>query len=177
MYKYDYETPLYPIREAAAAAGFELNTLRSLYRRGHFRIIGGEEAKSKGLAHTLNLRDIMHIAVAKQLMDVGVHPKDAYEAGVYFAHTGKGGSGWVGEPATGPVRDPAGMFSQGFTVLVYHPSTGSTRIVPMKDSLDFATLFIDQSTDGRVNPILVFLNDVERAVFIALNVRGKQITE
>lgn len=177
MFQYDYVTPLYPIREAAAAAGFELNTLRSLYRRGHFRIIGGEEAKAKGLGHALNLRDIMHVAVAKQLMDAGVHPKDAYEAGVIFAHTGKGQSGWVAEPGTGPVRNPAGMFDKGFTVLVYFPATGSNRIVPMKDSLDFSTLFIDPTSGARINPILVFLNDVERAVFTALNVRGKRIDE
>lgn len=158
----DYRTPIYPIRQAAAAAGFELNTLRSLYRRGHFRIIGGEEAKSRGLGHALNLRDIMHVAVAKRLMDVGVHPKDAFDAGTHFAHT-----------ASGATRDPAEMFDEGFTVLVYFVSTGSTRVVPMKDVLEFSTLFINRETGERENPLLILLNDVERDVFIALGVGSR----
>ncbi len=173
MFEYDYETPLYPVREAANAAGFELNTLRSLYQRGHFRVIGGEEAKARGLGRMLNLRDIMHVAVAKRLMDLGLHPKDAFEAGIYFAHTGTGGSGWVGDDTIELTREPAGVFGKGFTVLVHFPVTGSTRIVPMKDGLDFSTLFVDRSV-GRANPVLVFLNEVEHSVFTALGVVAKR---
>ncbi|WP_103729934.1 hypothetical protein [Novosphingobium sp. HII-3] len=182
MFHYDYETPKYPIREAAAAAGFQLNTLRSLYQRGHFRVVGGVEAQARGLGHTLNLRDIMHVAVAKRLMDVGVHAKDAFEAATRFAHTGTGGSGWAGEPMKGPFRVPAGMFSDGkaelFTVLIYFASSGQNRVVPMdKHVLDFSTLFINRETGQRENPLLIFLNDVERAVFTALNVRAERIDE
>ena len=182
MFPYDYETPKYPIREAAAAAGFELNSLRSLYQRGHFRVVGGVEAQARGIGASLNLRDIMHIAVAKRLMDVGVHPKDAFEAAMFFAHTGKGGSGWVGEPMQGPIRNPAGMFSNGrtelFTVLIYFASNNQSRIVPMeKQTLDFSTLFINRATGQRDNPVLIYLNDVERQVFLALDVRGTKIAE
>ncbi len=174
MFIYDYDTPLYPIREAAQAAGFELNTLRSLYQRGHFRIIGGEEAKARGLGHMLNLRDIMHVAVAKRLMDVGVHAKDAFEATISFAHMGSGGSGWVGEAMSGPVRDPAGMYDKGFTVLVYFPASGTARIVQMEQSLDFAALFVNPYSGARENPVLIFLNDVEHSVFCALGVTGRR---
>lgn len=156
----DYTTPLFPIREAAAAAGFEVNTLRSLYGRGHFRIIGGEAAKARGLANMLNLRDTMHIAVAKRLMDVGVHPKQAFEVGVSFAHSSYG------------ERLPAMLFDQrehGYTVLIFHPKSGQAQIVATEDGLDFAQLFFDPSTGRRDDAVAILLNDVELSVFRALH--------
>ncbi|MEK6722370.1 MAG: hypothetical protein AABZ04_02475 [Pseudomonadota bacterium] len=172
MFNYDYSTPRYPIREAAQAAGFELNTLRSLYQRGHFSIIGGEEAKARGLGHMLNLRDIMHVAVAKQLMEAGVHPKDAFQAAIHFAHVGSGGSGWVGEPMTGPTRLPAGLFDDGFTVLIYFAASQGVKIIQTNGALDFGTLFISPNGD-REPAIVICLNFVEHAVFCALGVTAK----
>lgn len=165
----DYQTPLYPIRQAAAAAGFEVNTLRSLFQRGHFEIVGGEEAKARGLGHTLNLRDVMQHAVSKRLMDMGVHARDAFKAARDFAHTASGGSGWVGGPMS-EGREPGGLYKTGFTVLVYFPASGTSRVVQMCDSLDFGTLFVNRQTSARENPILIYLNDVERDVFSALQV-------
>jgi hypothetical protein len=174
VFDYDYTSPLYPIREAAQAAGFELNTLRSLYQRGHFRIIGGEEAKARGLGAMLNLRDIMHVAAAKRLMDAGVHPRDAFEGTIKFAHTGDGGSGWVGEPMTGPTREPAGCYSDGFTAMIYYPSDGYTKIVPMdKNALGFSELFFNPRTGGEEVAVVVFLNTVEHSVFSALGVTAR----
>ena len=161
----DYDTPRYPIRQAAAAAGFELNTLRSLYQRGHFEIVGGEEAKARGLAAFLNLRDVMHIAVSKRLIDMGIHASDAFIAGKDFAHTSSGRD--AGQHAH---RLPAELYRGWFTVLVYHPALGSGRVLPMTDGLQFSDLFHDPHAGGRHNPVVIFLNDVEREVFTALNV-------
>lgn len=165
----DYEIARYPIRMAAAAAGFEVNTLRSLYQRGHFRIIGGEEAKARGLSAFLTLRDILCIAVAKRLIDAGGHPKAAFDAGVHFAHMGDGGS--IGTAhAHRPNRNPSEVYQDGFTVLIFFPSTGWAKIAPMAETLDFTTLFVNPQRSGRDKPILVLLNDVEREVFSALRV-------
>lgn len=171
----DYDSPRYPLRLGAQAAGFEVNTLRSLYQRGHFQIIGGEEAKARGLSAFLNLRDILCIAVAKRLIDAGAHPKAAFEAGKHFAHFSNGGSlGTAHEFRQG--RNPSEVYADGFTVMIFFPSTGFSKVVPMSDTLDFCTLFIDPSHNGRHNPILVLLNDVERAVFagLRLNFRPDQ---
>ncbi len=165
----DYDTPRYPIRQAAEAAGFEVNTLRSLYQRGHFRIIGGEEAKARGLSAFLNLRDILCIAVARRLIDTGAHPKAAFEAGVQFAHIGDGGSTGTAQ-APKSARNPGEVYADDFTVLVYYASTGRSKIVAMAGHLDFATLFTNPERAGRDNPTLIFLNDVEREVFFALRV-------
>lgn len=159
----DYDTPLYPIRQAAMAAGFELNTLRSLYQRGRFRVVGGEEAKARGLGHVLNLRDILTVAVAKRLMDAGAEPAAAFMAGVRFVHVGSGGS----------IRLPGEVHKNGFTVMVFFPSTGSDRIVSLKSSLPFAELFINPDTGKRDTPVVLLLNDVERDVFMALRIGAR----
>jgi hypothetical protein len=120
----DYDTPKYPIRDAASASGFSLNTLRSNYQRGWFRIIGGERAQGEGLPHMLSLRDVLHVAVAHRLWTAGVHPEIAFKAGINFAH-----SGGEDDAHDGLFRVPAGVFesSKARTFLLYHPSEAKSE--------------------------------------------------
>lgn len=161
----DYGTAKYTIREAAEASGFALNTLRSLYGRGHFRIVGGDDKKGRGLAAELTLPDVMCIAVAKVAIDAGVHPRAAFEAGMKFAYSSGGAVG----PNTG-LRLPSQLFGTGFTVLVCHPATGTSKIVNTVDGLSFTDLFHDAGFLGRHASVVILLNDVERAVFHAIGI-------
>lgn len=165
----DYETAKYTIRDAAEASGLPLNTLRSLYGRGHFRIVGGDDKKGRGLAAELTLPDVMCIAVAKVAIDAGVHPRVAFEAGMKFAYSSGGAVG----PNTG-FRLPSQLFSTGFTVLVCHPATGTAKIVNTTDGLSFIDLFHDDGFRGRHAAVVILLNDVERSVFYALNVGSEK---
>lgn len=168
----DYDTARYTFRQAAIAAGFEPNTLRSYYapNRAFFRIIGGEAAKAKGLAGLLSLRDVLHLAVAQRLIEMGVHPRHAFEAGLDFAHTSD-------SPAGGPSRDPGELFdvSYAWTALVWQPGTRG-RVVAMlaKDpTLSWADLFYNRHTGKRGPAVVILLNDVEKQVFDALGIGGE----
>src|SRR5436190_5062814 len=165
----DYDTPKWTLREAAVAAGYEPNTLRSYYspHRKLFRIIGGAEAQAKGLAGLLNLRDVLQLAVAQRLIEIGVHPGDAFQAGVDFAHTSTTPSGW-------PTRDPAELFDprEAFTFLIWMPGRGG-EVVPVKTSdprLDVVHLIYNQASGRRGPAIVILLNDVQNDVFAALRI-------
>jgi len=164
----DYETPKYSIRDGAHGSGFALNTLRSLYGRGHFRIVGGEAKKGRGLAAELTLADIMCIAVAKVAIDAGVHPRVSFEAGMKFAYSSGGAAG----PNTG-ARLPSQLFSSGSTVLVCHPATGASKIINAVDGLSFADLFQEAGALCSHAAVAILLDDVQSAVFRALALEGR----
>lgn len=154
--KIEYGVAKYNMRDAAVASGFSLNTLRSLYGREHFRIIGGEAKKGRGVSADLTLEDIMCIAVAKVAVDAGVHPKIAFNAGMEFAYTSDRN------------RNPACMFPTGFTVLILHPAVGASAVVNMTDTLSFADLFGVSDPNGRPAAVALLVNFVERNVFSRL---------
>ncbi len=166
----NYDEPRWTLREAAEAAGYDkVNTLRAYYQRGHFRIVGGEAAKARGLAGLLNLRDVMHLAVAQKLISIGIHPKAAFDAGYEFAHYS------VSYPG-GPPRDPTELYDpeKAFTVLIWQPGMGA-RIIPMYHRnavIEFADLFVNNHTGQRGPAVSFLLNDVQRSVFLALNIGG-----
>lgn len=159
----DYNEPKYESRLVAEAAGLPIDTFRSYFRRGHFRILGhAKEASAHGLPHKFSLRDAMGFAVAGALISAGADPKDAFNAAMIgFAHSSSG------------ARTPSGVFDireHGFTVMVFFPASGAERIIAMQDAIGFADAFIDPHTGRRSPSIVLLLNDIERAVFSALNV-------
>jgi hypothetical protein len=111
----NYSDPRYSLRDAASASGFSLNTLRSNFQRGWFRVIGGQASEVGGLPHMLSLRDVLHIAAAERLWEAGVHPEVAFRAALNFAHAG-GDDG----PANFD-RHPGGTFQSARTLLIYWP--------------------------------------------------------
>jgi hypothetical protein len=112
----DYDTPRYPIREAAEATGFELNTLRTYFRRGFFKLTEGTDAMAagKGLPHFLSLRTVMALAVAHRLWRRGADAWLAFRAGWDFANIG-------GQNDDGTARAPCKLYDRdkGFTVLLW----------------------------------------------------------
>lgn len=144
--------------QAAQLAGYEkLNTLRSYFQKGWFRIIGRPPAsKGRGSAELLSLYDVLSLAVAKHLIDLGAVPRLAFEAGVSFGHFGDAS------------RDPGELYGSGFTVMVYFPSDGATRILRVKSAVELAELFSHPRSGKREGSIQLLLNDVERSVFLQL---------
>lgn len=135
------------IREAADLAGFDkVNTLRSYFQRGHFRIIGGEKAQREGLAGLLTGHDVIALAVAERLIKMGAHPALAFDAGVDFAHFAEDG------------REPGRLFESGFTVLIFDPETGDSRVVQAERELSFNQLFFSLKFGRRNRQYVVLLN-------------------
>lgn len=162
---FDSQQAVFTLRDAAKASGIALNTLRSFYQRDHFRIVGGEAKRGRGIAADLTLLDILCIAVAGKLIECGARPKAAFEAAWHFAYA----SGEAG-------RDPGKVFDTGFTVMMFWPATEDVRIVGIDTTVAFADLFFVPSRVGRANPIVIFLNDVDRQVHLALRGRIAQVT-
>jgi hypothetical protein len=152
----EYGVPKYTFRDGAVASGFTLNTLRSLYGRGHFQIVGGEAKKGRGMSAELTFEDIMCIAVAKVPIDAGVHPRIAFEAAKSYAYYAD------------PGRTPCQLFPEGFTALVMHPAVGASAIVNFRDAIGFAELFSARSGTGRPAAVVALINDVERHVYSRL---------
>lgn len=144
------------LAEAAQLAGYDKhNTLRSYFQKGWFRIVGGQAARGRGSAGLLTLHDVLGIAVARRLIDAGADPRLAFEAGLGFAHFGVEG------------RDPGGVFDfrdRGFTILIFFPSDGASRIVATKDAVGFNDLFIHPRSGAREAGVHLLLNDVEKSV-------------
>lgn len=164
----DYDFPIYPIRDAAKACGFEIATLRSYFQRGHFKLLGSDrEAEGNGHPRFFSLRTILGLAVTHRLWRKGAEPWLAFRAGQNFAHVG---SATIGAPDLAPahVYDVA---QHGFTALLWYDADVIKVVpVPMRGGIDFATLFTHPQTGGRCDPTVVLLNDVERDVFSALNI-------
>lgn len=163
MMKIDYSTPNWTLRDAAEPAGYELNTLRSFYTRGHFRIIGGEKAKAKGHAGFFNLRAVMHLAVARALIDVGVHPAKAFEVSIVFAHFGD------------EDRAPAGLFDireHGETLFVYWPDSNKADVIASDDIKSLYDLRLT-SDQGENAALVIRLNPIEARVFHLLEIKAK----
>lgn len=144
------------MRDAARASGFALNTLRSLYTRGHFQIVGGADKKGRGLAADLSLEDVMCIAVAKAAMDAGVHPRTAFEAGKTFAYSSANAS-----------RLPSHLFEDGETILVWRAANGTTEVVNAIGSIALTDLFYGA---GPRAVVVVPLDDLVHGVLRTLEI-------
>lgn len=157
----DYHTPRFKSSEVAAAAGMALNTFRSHFRRGNFRMIGdARHAEVHGLPHLFSLRDAMLFAVAVELITAGIEAASAFNAAATFAHTG------TEERLPAMVFDP----TKGMTLLIYHGRTNRARIICTPLQSHLATLFHNDATGQREAATIVLLNDVERRVFTRLGI-------
>lgn len=107
--------------DVAEAAEISPNSLQNWLKRGvivgHRNIEGGG---SPGRHRRFSWFNVMEIAIAGQLIETGLQPSDAFQAGAMFAHTAPGKSGWVGGRADKtPLRLPGAPFhySHGDTML------------------------------------------------------------
>jgi hypothetical protein len=87
--------PIYTVAQAAHATGVAVNTIRSWYQRGHFRIGMPEgfetpdvSPQNIGLARYITLRTVFAIGIVGELVKLGVDLERAASAAMRFAHTG-----------------------------------------------------------------------------------------
>lgn len=180
----DYDTARFKSSEVARAAGIEINSFRSYFKRGQFQMVGeagleadGQAAETHGAAHRWSLRDAMGFAVAGELIRAGADPKAAFNAAMWgFAHMGS----IVTEPGPEdqpPLRGPGELWDArtiGFTLMAFFPQSGAARVFPLRYSegqrAGMEEILYDPETQQRSTSILVFLNDVEHRVFTTLGV-------
>jgi len=84
----EYLEARFTFRQAATAAAFPLNTLRSYYQREWFRSFVPDPTTRRGSARKLCLGDILVLAIASRLIDQGERPLNAYNAALPFGIVG-----------------------------------------------------------------------------------------
>lgn len=167
----DYATPRFKSSEVAKAAGVPLNTFRTLFKRGQFRMIGKTDAPASahGLPHLFSLRDALGFAVAIELMRAGEDATRAWKIAMLdFAHTGD------------TVRDPGALFDareHGSTFLLTWPGVDFGRVVSGNELQDRdhahpILLLTPPGYQRRSTFRLTLLDDVERRVFLELEPKG-----
>lgn len=70
--------PIFTSTQVAAAAGITSANMRAHFLRGNWRRIG-KPAEENGFAHLFNIRDALGIALARELVDLGMHPREAFD--------------------------------------------------------------------------------------------------
>lgn len=122
------------------------------------QILGQRKPLGKGHRREFTFFNVMEVAGAVALMDVGVRsPADAFKAARYFSHIADFGGGWVsdGKPPT-PERWPG---------LPHHHAEGETFLIVSGDMA--RTVF---SVSGEINTYEHFPMHTRPMGFIALNV-------
>lgn len=139
--------------EAASASGVSVESIQTWLKRklivGHRNIEGGG---SQGRHRRFTFNNVMEIAVAKAIIDMGVSTKQAFTASNSFAHTGGGG-----EVFSLPDRQPS---------LPFHHNHGDT-IMGIAGLRSFEELYKsgeDYDTFGRLR------HHLQSEHFLALNV-------
>lgn len=161
----------FTFRQAADAAAFPLNTLRSYYQREWFRSFVKEPASRRGSARKLCLGDILVLAVASRLIDQGERPLNAYNAALPFGVLGSRpkalrDSGY-------PFRRPFELFDRKqFDTYLLCRSGSAGRIIAVKQG---AAVPVNEGLDADgqqfgVATTVVLLNAVEGVVFKQLGV-------
>lgn len=173
----DYHTARFKSSEVAKAAGIEINSFRSYFKRGQFRMLGETEelAAGQGASHRWSLRDAMGFAIAGELIRAGVDASAAFNAGMWgFAHISSG----ISVPAPKdqlPLRNPGELWdfgAFGSTIMAFFPATSNVRVFPVRHKLDINDALYDPQTRTRATSILLYLNDIEQRVFTVLGLNA-----
>jgi hypothetical protein len=161
----------FTFREAAIAAAFPLNTLRSYYQRDWFRSFVKESETRRGSARKLCLGDVLLLAIASRLIDQGLRPLNAYNAALPFGIVGSLPKALRDQGY--PLRRPFELFDrEQFDTYLLCRSESAARIIPVERG---AAVPVDQGLDAEgklfgVATTVVLLNAVEATVFKQLRV-------
>ena len=154
-----YLEPRYTFRQAAAAADFPVNTLRSNFQRGWFRSFGNGLHPGQGRTQRLCLGDILVLAIAGRLIDLGISPSNAYNAAYAFGAVTRNQPGQ-------PRRQPFQSFdrSKYETLLLWR--RGSPEVVPLSRDDPVTRLGLDGLEDRAA--VVISLGAVEATMFSRL---------
>lgn len=149
----------YTAQSVAIATGTTAKQITDWCTQG--QIMGQREPLGKGRKRELSFFNVMEVAGAVALMEVGIRsPADAFKAAGYFSHIADGGGGWVREDGTiegdgSPQRWPG---------LPYHFREGDTFLAVSGDMSEVVL-----SDDGTVNTYSIFPAMRRPSGFILLN--------
>lgn len=114
----------YSASDVARATLLKPLTIQTWLKRdlivGNRGIEGGE---TQGRHRRFSFHSIISFAIAKQLVDLTLSPKRAFEAAEKFAHSGHGSTQWVGDMRAESPRDTR---HPGFP---YHHTAGETFLI------------------------------------------------
>jgi hypothetical protein len=167
----EYLKPRYTFRQAAEAAAFPLNTLRSNFQRGWFNSFAEGLATHRGSARKLCLGDILVLAIASRLIDQGERPMNAYNAALPFGIVGFTPKALRDRGY--PSRRPFELFNRDDfdTYLLWRRGSAARVIavekgaaVPVNEGLD------DEGKQFGVATTVLLLNAVEATVFKHLGI-------
>ena len=132
-------TRMFTPQEVATATGLEAKSIHNWATRG--LIVGQRDAVGKGHTRMFSWFNVMEVAVAAALMEIGMNsPQDAFAGTRLFSHSGDGGSGWAQDDAIADdddLRLPA---------LPYHHSAGVTFLFVWKEGAE-----VRLSKDGTID--------------------------
>ena len=168
----DTDTPLFTLRQVAAATGWNLGTMRDHFVKGVFPWHEGDgKAKVAGSTSLLSLRAAIRLGIAFELWRLGVSPKDAFRAATTFTDFGTA-------PTSNEFRLsrlPGHIFADGYdTILLWRKGKGA-RVMPT-DEGGFVNInqFICAPFGGKSGPVvLVRVEDVVESVMASLLPDGK----
>lgn len=147
----DLSKSIWLISDVAEAAEIPLNTLRSQIARGYFPC---ETGQSRTAPKTLTGWNAIAVAIAAELVKIGVPIISAARAGVEFGHLSEGKGGWTGAPDNSPTRFPGELFSgEGVidTVIVLD-AEGGCKTHPVRKTTRLADIVPD---DGAVAVLML----------------------
>lgn len=123
----DLDSPRFRISDACRAARAEPNTVRAWLQRGHFTLGAADiRAAVNGASHSLSRRRVYQIAIAAELVALGIHPKRAASLAAGFTDVGNG----LDPDSQGHERDPGALYGNGAqTWLVAHAGEDASRAV------------------------------------------------
>ena len=136
-------------------------------------VVGQSPAPGRGRAHKLCLGDVLVLAIASRLIDLGIHPLKAWNAAFLFGavtHIKK----------DGPRRRPFELFdvSAYDTVLVWRPDRRPQILAVSRETkaLELDDLGFDAGEEAfGVCSIVLPLNAVEHTVFDTLGLGVRQV--
>ena len=130
------DSPEFTLSQVAAAAGVEVNTLRSWLQRKHWKMdTTVESAGDAGKAHLITLRRGLHIGLAVELVRNDMDPARAFKAAYSFSHT-------AAVDRAQPAREVGGLYDYpAMTVMVVPRATSDSRILRIDDKSSAFDLF------------------------------------
>lgn len=130
----------YSAGEVSTAAAVATPTVADWASKGF--IAGQREPLGRGRRRAFSWSNIIEIAGAAALMDIGVRsPTDAFRAAVRFSHAGSSHGGWIDDAGTAHEHDPSPLRLPG---LPYPIQQGLTFLLVAGDQS--AVILIDRKT-------------------------------
>lgn len=157
------------LAEASEIVGTSATTIQNWIKRGYVTAKKNETIKggtARGRNFRFNFVALTEIAVANELVKVGITPRRAFEIAVDFAHIGEGGTGWeVG--TKDPVRNPS---------LPFHHSLGETYLCASEDQIEVMLVRKGENPLGKY-PIMLDVWPIFSRIVIKLGGRPFELLD